>query len=320
LPTPRKALTVKRYLAKAVMEQDVRPDESGKGLPALEFLIAGPKQSLRRWLVAGDPERDRLSSYIGTWRFMAVESKEKRDALWRQFETEFTRAPEIVVRGADLPGEQRFTVEVGRNYELSDQHGKIAIRKFHPDCGLDRTTGEATNQSERRKNPAVLIEIERKGTKESRWVFAKFPAFAPAQGYVLPYIVTLDCAVEPAAGQSDFTIVALRDTPELWTRTSKGAESHLIVTGGKVPVPGTSYQFELGKLVQSARIRECYQQDEKGKAALEIEYVGNDGKADTVWIELGHTRSVGTMNGPIMMTFLMRDENAKGIQSRGGHP
>jgi hypothetical protein len=125
---------------------------AGRVRRQVELSIAGPKQSFRRWLMAGDPERNRLSSYIGTWRFMAVKSKEERDALWRQFETEFTRAPEIVVRGEGTSNEQRIAAEVGRTYALDDQRGKITVKKFHPDCGMDRTTGEATNQSERRKN------------------------------------------------------------------------------------------------------------------------------------------------------------------------
>lgn len=322
LPAPREALTIRQYLPKAVMEQEVHPDESGKSPPAVELSIVGPKQSFRRWLAAGDPERNRLSSYIGTWRFMAVKSKDERDALWRQFETEFTRAPEIVVRGGGLGelGAQRIAAEVGRTYALDDQKGKITVKKFYPDCGMDRTTGEATNQSERRKNPAVLVEIEFAGLNESRWVFAKFPGFAPAQGHTLPYQVTLDCAVEPAEGSPDFAIVAVGDQAELWTRSSGAAKTKPMATDEKVPVPETSYQFNVGRIVPSAAMKEIYKKDENGKAALEIEYKGGNGKADKVWIELGHTRSVATVDGPIMVTFHMRDESATGSPNGGGHP
>ena len=320
LPAPRKSIIVRRYLPKAVLEQEVGPDESGKGPPAVEVSIVGPKQSFRRWLAANDPERNRLSSYIGTWRFMAVKSKAERDALWRQFETEFTRVPEIVVRGSKGSVEQRIPAEVGRTYELDNPPGKLTVKKFHPDCGMDRSTGEAKNQSERRRNPAVLIEIEGAGTQESRWVFAKFPGFAPAQGHVLPYQVTLDCAIEPAEGLPDFAIVAVGDGTELWTRSNGATKAGTIAAGEKVPVPGSSYQFEIGRIVSSARLTEFYKKDEKGKAALEVEYVGSDAEPGKVWVELGHSRSVNSADGAIMVSFQMRDESAKGRLGGGGHP
>ncbi len=320
LPAPRKPLAARRYLPKAAMEQEVVADESGTNPPALELSLEGSTQSFRRWLAAGDPERNRLSSYIGTWRFMAVQSKDERDTLWRQFETEFTRAPEIVVRGAGESGEQRIPVVVGRTKVLDELGGKFTVKKFYPDCAMNQTTGEATNQSERRRNPAALVEIEHAGAIEARWVFAKFPGFAPAQGHALPYQVTLDCAIEPAEGLPDFAIVAIGEKAELWTRSGRETNSKPIAVGEKVPVPGTSYQFNVGKIVSSAQMKEIYKKDEKGKAALEIEYIGSGGTVDKLWIELGHTRSVTTVDGQIMVSLQVRDENAKGSSNRGGHP
>jgi hypothetical protein len=185
---------------------------------------------------------------------------------------------------------------------------------------MDRTTGEATNQSERRKNPAVLIEIESPELNELRWLFAKFPGFAPAQGHALPYQLTLDCAIEPAEGLPDFAIVAVGDKVELWTRSSGATKAQPMAIGEELPVPRTSYQFSMGKMVSSALMKEIYKKDENGKAALEIEYIGGDGKADMIWIELGHTRSVATTDGPIMVSFQMRAENAKESAIGGGHP
>jgi hypothetical protein len=132
--------------------------------------------------------------------------------------------------------------------------------------------------------------------------------------------VTLDCAVEPAEGLPDFAIVAVGDKAELWTRSSGTTNSKSMATGEDLPVPGASYRFNIGKIVSSAHMTENYKKDEKGKAALEIEYVGGEGKAEKVWIELGHTRSVATVDGPIMVSFQMRDENAKGSAIGGGHP
>lgn len=320
LPAPRRPLKITRFLPKASLRQDVQPDDRGTNPPAVELAIVGPKQSFRRWLMAGDPERNRLSSYIGAWRFMAVKSKDERQSLWRQFETEFTRAPEIVVRSPEGLAEQRFAVEIGRTYSLGDQAGKITVKKFHPDCGMDRTTGEATNQTERRKNPAVLVEIEKGGTVDSRWIFAKFPGFAPAQGHALPYQVTLDCAVEPTEDLADFTIVAIGNDVELWTRENGAAGSRTVMIGQAVKVAGTSYEFSVAKMVASAQITESYVKDEKGKSALEVQYSASDAHQGTLWIELGHTRSIMTENGPILVSFQLRDENWKENSKKDVHP
>jgi hypothetical protein len=165
----------------------------------------------------------------------------------------------------------------------------------------------------------VLIEVEESGVKESRWVFAKFPGFAPAQGHSVPYQVTLDCAVEPAEGLPDFAVVAIGDVIEVWTRTKGATETRSLSVGEKIAVPGSSYQFSVEQFVRSSIMKETYKKDEKGKAAIEVEYAGVGGQADQLWIELGHTRSVTTNDGPIMVSFQVRDEGSKGSPP-GGHP
>ncbi|MFH0981946.1 MAG: hypothetical protein V2A79_10435 [Planctomycetota bacterium] len=76
VPASAAPVRLKRYLPQARLEQDVLPAEEGPGAPAVELAITGPAQSFRRWLIAGDPDRNRLVSFIGTWRYMVVEKRE----------------------------------------------------------------------------------------------------------------------------------------------------------------------------------------------------------------------------------------------------
>ena len=82
---------------------------------------------------------------------------------------------------------------------LDDLDCKIRVRKFYPDYAMDRTTLIPINQSDRRRNPAALVDIEHDGVTEARWVFAKFPGFQSRDSVKLPYQVTLDCPAQSAS-------------------------------------------------------------------------------------------------------------------------
>ncbi len=88
LPAPLSPIRLTRYLPRAVVEQLVVPDESDRAKPAVLISIEGATRTVQRWLLADDPERNRLTSFIGLWRYMAVTDNSQRDELFRQFENE----------------------------------------------------------------------------------------------------------------------------------------------------------------------------------------------------------------------------------------
>ncbi|MBI1827512.1 MAG: hypothetical protein HY287_18010 [Planctomycetes bacterium] len=319
LPTPYAPLKVVHFLAQAQMKQEVTADETGGGRPATELSIEGPTQSFHRWLVAGDPERDRLSSYIGTWRFMSVDSQADADVLRKQFETEFTRPPEIVVSasGAAAGAPRRFVVQEGATYTLDAMNGKISVRKFYTDYALDREIVRAVNQSARRHNPAVLVEIEQNGVKETRTLFAKFPGFAASRAESLPIDVQLDCPVEPAGDVPDFALLRIKGIGlQVLTRTESGSVARSLDENEFLSISGSPYRFRITRNVPSAKLVESYSRDEHGKPALEIEFAGKGGAPSREWLEFGHTRNFATASGDVIVSFEARDESSP----TGGHP
>ena len=85
LPPGIPQLRLRRYLPRAVLEQTVTELDAAGGEPAVELIVTGPTQAIRRWLVAGDPARNRLISLIGTWRYLSADDKSHRDGLFQQF-------------------------------------------------------------------------------------------------------------------------------------------------------------------------------------------------------------------------------------------
>ena len=66
LPAPLPPMRLIRYLPRAKLEQNVVPDSGENATPAVLVGIKGSKQSYQNWLVAGDPDRNRLISFIAT--------------------------------------------------------------------------------------------------------------------------------------------------------------------------------------------------------------------------------------------------------------
>jgi len=319
LPAGAPPIHVLRFLPNATMEQSVVPAANGGGRPAVEVSIEGPTQSYRRWLVADDPERNRLTSYIGGWRFMSVADRAERDELLRQFETEFTRDPMLTVSRADGGGGHSLAIKVDTVQTLDDLACKIRVRKFYPDYAMDRTTLIPINQSDRRRNPAALVEIEHDGVTEARWVFAKFPGFQSRESDRLAYQVTLDCPAESVSDVPDFVLVTIgRQTNEVWQREAGATTSRPLIQDDAVAIPHSPYHFRVTSFAPNARMIEEYRSVEKGKGgpALEIEYANAAGSPTKLWLELGHNRNVNTPAGPMIVSFDSGDEQAP----QGIHP
>ncbi len=318
LPKPYAPVKITKYFPKATMEQDVATDPSGKSAPAIKIAIVGAKQSFERWLIAGDAERNRMTSLIGTWRYMAVDNREQRGALHTQFEREAGGDPQLVVTRTDGSGSQTLGVKVGRTHQLDELGCEVRVKEFFPHFALNESTKKPMNQSDERSNPAVLVEIQQGDRREERWIFSKYPDFGSKKGSALPFHVTLDCPLNRKSDTPDFVVLSVdRKEHELWTRYKDETSSRPIATGDKTPVSGSSYSFSVAAFTPSGRLVEKYRPAEgrSGQPTLRVVAQGEDGKPMPVWLELGKARTVTTPNGRLTLLFAAQPGSMP-----GGHP
>lgn len=318
LPAPLPPVRLTRYLPQARREQRVHPVEEGKGNPAVELSIVGPTQSYRHWLVAGDMERNRLTSLIGTWRYMSVADRSQRGDLLEQFRSELTRNPKLRISRADGSATRKLDALPGGAHHLEDLGCTVRVVEFLPHFAMNETTSKPANQSDKRLNPAVRVEIEVGGRKELRWVFAKFPDFKMREGETLPFLVTLDCPTETQSTIPDFVLVTVnRRAHEVWVRHRGKVESKPLVLDEKTKVGTSQYTFHLAGFVASGRLVEEYVPNEGrgGSPALRLETTDASGKLTAFWLALNQQRVVSTAAGSMTVVFGSRQ-----AASKGAHP
>ena len=315
LPAPHKPLRLGRFLPRAELEQRVEPLDEVEGRAAIELLVEGPTQTHRLWLVANDPDRNRLVSLIGTWRYMAVADEAKRDELLEQFRTELTRPPSLRVSRPDGSALRELAGKVGEAYELSELACTLRVLRFYPNFALDRDSNEPVNRSEQRLNPAVLVRLESDDRQEERWIFAKFPDFKAQPGESLPLRVTLDCPVASKAGTPDFVIVTIEGRKhEVWARRDGEITSRTLLQEERVDVGGSQYTFQLAKFTPRGRLIEVYRPSDQKSAvpALEVELAGSVAAERSLWLELGARRVVVLPSGRMVLWFGPAEPDAKG--------
>ena len=317
-PDSSASVRVVRYLPSAELEQSANADETGVGRPAVEIAVEGPSQTIRRWLLADDPERNRLISYIGTWRYIAVTGSSEGKTLYEQFENELTRPPTIRVSPIGKEDWREVSLELGRLQSLPELGCTVVVRQFLPDYAMDRTTLTPTSLSERKKNPAAFVEIEHRGVKDSRWVFAKFPDFAHASTSQVPFLAVLDCPIETDGNSPDFAIVTVAGSQhEVWTR--KGGKSTVtpMTPGTQFAIPESQYGFHIVQYVSSARLVESYRPtgQTKGRPAINVAFSDKKGQDAELWLGMGHFQRIVTQQGPTVVGF---DDRAG--SSVKGHP
>lgn len=307
-----------RYLPRAVMQQEVLPDDGPGAAPAVMLVIEGPKQRYDRWLIADDAKRNRLMSFIGNWRYMSVETKKLRDELYEQFKTELTREPQLIVRSADGDGVWFLPAKAGATKSLDAPRCTLRVKRFFPHFAMDRKSEKPVNQSDRRENPAVLVEVECDGRKSEQWVFAKFPDYKTGESRDLPVSLALDCPVEQPRTTPGFVLVTVgRRNHEVWKRYEGKITTGKLDVGQSVAVSGSQYSFSLESFIPAGRLVESFGESEESGArpALKIETTSAEGRVATLWLELGSPRTITTKQGRMVVVFGPGQESAP-----GGHP
>ncbi len=321
LPAPLAPVRLTRYLPAARLEQKVVADASGQGKPALEISINGPTQSHQRWLTADDPERNQVASFIGTWRYMSVADEPERDLLRSQFDDELTREPKLRVGLSDGTAEQALELKVGQRQELAASGCAVLVRSFFPHYAMNLDKKEPVNRSKKRMNPAVLVEIEHQGKKESRWVFAKFPAFTTGGSNELPIRIELDCPVDREQSKPDFVLVTIaRAKHEVWARHEGQSTHRSLKIGEKLAIPGSQYTFRMVRFEPSGRLIEDYHpaDGEGAVTALLVEFSDASGQRRPLWLQLGQERAITTAQGRATLAFGSRSAGPPATPTSGG--
>lgn len=189
--------------------------------------------------------------------------------------------------------------------------------EFYPHYAISDKTNQPVNLSVRRINPAVLVELERNGVREKRWVFARFPDYTTGAPRQIPWKVTLDCPAEGKAPRPDVAVVLTRpETWEVWVRHSGGTDAKPAVAGRFFDLPSSQYRFRLDHLLPSGRLVESYRpvDDKNSVPALRIETMDEADKSVAVWLTPNKRRILTTKSGPMTLQVLTD------LDPGGGHP
>lgn len=72
---------------------------------------------------------------------------------------------------------EEIKIKMGEKYQLSDADYYVRAVAFVPDFAIDTSTGKFFSRSDSLKNPAVKLEVFKKGKKlEEAWAFQKVQA------------------------------------------------------------------------------------------------------------------------------------------------
>ena len=322
LPAPLPPIVVSRYLPQAVLDQSIRPEEGAP--PAVLLSIDGPTQHYQRWLLAGDPDRNRLTSFIASWRYMAVRDKAERDELFGLFERELTRDPQLIISRLDGRDRQVMPLAIGARQTVDALACRLRVRSFYHDYALDDKTRKPVNRSDKRFNPAILVGIEHDGRTEERWVFRKTPDFQADRADRLPYRVLLDCPLDRKRPTPDFALVTLgRAKHEVWLRHEGKRSAHPIALEERREVVGSQYTFHVQRFVPAGRLVERYlpSTGRGAVSALQVELTEKSGERVTRWLELGKPAVIPSPVGPLEISFgpATPSTPARGLQSSPGH-
>ncbi len=136
------------YLENAQMDTNYIEGE-GEVFPGLEVNLMGSRAQLNEWLLAREPERQRISVGPAQLNFIEVPTAED---LKKILKDQSLRGPVLWVEGRliSLKG------KMGAQIPISS--GTLLVKNFFPDAAV--IGGTISNRSEQYRNPGALIEFQ----------------------------------------------------------------------------------------------------------------------------------------------------------------
>ncbi|MCC7292457.1 MAG: hypothetical protein IT449_10405 [Phycisphaerales bacterium] len=300
------------------MRQSAVADDGEHARPAVSLLIEGPSQEINRWLVADDPARNKLTSFIAMWRYMGVADRAARDELFKQFTEELTREPRLGIRGLPDGGMHEFPLRTGEVQTLQEPNCRFTVREFFPHFALEAGTSTPINQSSKNVNPAARVAIEKDGRSIDVWVFARHPDRGARAANELGLELRLDCPADDQAKRPDYVIVTIAGGDhEAWSRVDGRVNSAPIKPDEKVVIPGSKYTFRLAQYLAKARLVEDWLPGGGAEATpvLCVE-VGDGETAPTpAWLPLNKPGRIPLTSRTLTLTF-----TSQSLAAQGAHP
>ena len=311
LPGDLPAIRLRDFLPSAERTQRVEPVPEGAGQDAVEISITGSKYTYTPWLVAGDPARRRMNSLIGSWEYVTVGNQAERDRSYGVFSTLVEQSPTIIVGTVEGGERARYPAREPKEHQLEDLGYMIHVLEFLPHF-TSTHAGEASSVSDKLVNPAVRVRIEKDGKQDERWVFARFPDYKKDDPARFPLIVRLDSRIEGGGTRPAFVVARTGDaTFELWTRDQEECTSRPLPMGEKVAVPRSGYEFAIANHQPNGRLVEEYKTATHQVGALSVlrvEVPGEEGPAESVWLEVGKPATVVVGGRTLMLGFRPRGQ------------
>ncbi len=302
-------IRVVRFIPAATLKQKVRvPTDSEKAGSAIELGIIGRKQSYRRWLVANDPRRDRLSSLIGNWRLIEARTQAELDTLRASYEHE--RYGHLRIQRSPKGPVISLLARPGSKTSLSRDGVDIEILEFFPHFDFDDHHKPRT-RSGRNLNPAALIRLRDGDLVEERFVFARDFDISRNESRRVSLQVRLDCPISDAKTPASFILVHRPNgTVGLWSSDDAPSLKKTIAPDQSVRIPRSNYVFQILRHEPRAIIEDQWVEDPKGRdTVMQIELTEPTQKRVTShWLRLGKPLHLKTPKGLMTVLFARKQD------------
>lgn len=279
---------VLRYAPRMDVREEMAP--AGNGRPAVRVHGRLEARTLDRWLLCGDPVRNRIETeFLAlTYRGPLSEAEVEQE---RKYLRELTRPlPKLIVERRADGGREVHVIEKGSKIQVRDPAMEIEVVRLVNFFGIDQR-GQVVDRGDpgRRMNPAAELRVRRGASVRTAWLFSLFPQFskgADDEDFVLHY----HCPAE-ANPHKKLTLVLVDRGPRTLLLVSKGDsvwESE-VDPGEKKDILG--FLFSVEERIPSARVLQKAEAAPTGRPAVEVA-LEKGGTSTRWWVPAGTSERI----------------------------
>ena len=227
--------------------------EQPGGMIVAKLTVKGKDLEQDIWLSPGDPDRQSISSSIGSVAIKKIHNANIIEKLVRELTR--PRAVGIIsVWLGDTNSPLEYAANPAETITMPKSKYKLSVLEYVPHYSIDTETKEVVSRSDKPVNPAIKVGVDDGENTYEQWLWSKFPS-SPHKETELA--LRMEFTSFDLGGTEGKYILVVADGSEPWLLFSnKGKTQTEKATFGRAyPFTDKEYSFSIEKIFDSAVVK-----------------------------------------------------------------
>ena len=301
-------VTLRQYLPDLVWRETAQPQADGGVL--VRLALRGPAMNQDIWLDSLDPQRQSVSASIGSVGMLPLKDVHTIERIRETLTVAGARLGLLRVWPLEEAPPLEISLDLGQRNAITVPGYTIKVLDYMSHYGIHLETGEVFDSPDKADNPALQVEVNDGKTRQTCWLWSRFPQFGdgPGNGHEqekLPLRATF-VDFERVRNAGRYTLIVL---PTGGTFVLSGQEKRLrldtVSIGQSFAFSDEAYSFTVEEVHVGAALARSWANNRERllRPAVVVDIQGGGNSEEQVVLEIGKPHHHRTSEGTVTLHY-----------------